>query len=521
MRAALPALALLAALLAAAPELPPLPFELRVQGNKVLPAAVYEAVLHPSPAAGPDAATAAWVAEELRGFLRRSGYELAEVRAEVKGRAIEVTVDEGQLERVVFKGPLTVARVRLALGLAIPHQVFNRPDLVAQVRRLEQVLDAPVLWQLVSRREVQHWGPQLTTLPTIRGFSLIPPDERRELHVNLGEPDWAVGLGFDVRTSYFDGLELGLHYHGSDALAVGDRWRLAGGAAMGVRGELIPFTLVPAFSRAYAAAQWFAPRLAETARPFLALDFEQVSRVRRDVNLLTYQYSSGELSLNVGFTPASILDINVSLGVQVRALYAMEAVDPALPSPAYEAPTFRPYGAVSASLLFTPRDERFDQEHRLLASVRYYVGAIVPGWGEARLRYRKTFHLGWHELRVKVSGVYLWGPVAFHNEEPLPDPHLRGVFANIWVKRAGSASGEFRFSLIRDALLVGVFADVAAFGDPDRIAGTETFGFGVSAGPGVHVLLEGTIQFDLTFSFGLLTNGAFRFGPMLLVNKVL
>ena len=519
------ALALVSILvLAGAPDESGLPFEIKISGNLVLPAQVYRAVLRLPADAQADEATAKEIAGQIQGFLLVSGYVLAEVAAQVDGDAISVDVDEGQLERVVFKGALTLHRLRLALGLTLPHYVFNQPDFEAQVKRHQEAMGVPILWELRPVREVKHVGPQLTRLPqlpAIRGLTLIPVKERMELVITTGEPDWPIGLGVDVRTSFFEGVELGLHYQGVDLLTTGSRFRVAAGAGMGLRGTVIPFNLVPAFSRATAEFTWFAPQILQTARPYLKLAGEQLSHRRDDVNLAGYQYSAGDLSLNVVLTPASIFELGISIGAQVRSVYALQPIDPSLPIPPDEPVSLRPYGSLQASLLFSPRDGRWDTEHRLSARVRYFVGALAPDMGEARLRYRNTLMLGWHELRFKANATWLWGRVAFHDEDPLPDPHLRGVFLDIWVRRAASAAVEFRFSLIRDVFLVSLFADAAVYGRQDREAHTETPQFGVSAGPGVHFLFEGTILFDLTFSVGVLTDGQVRFGPMLLVNKVL
>lgn len=511
----------LVSVLSSAPAEAGLPVDLQLSGNKVLPSSVYFAVLRLAPEAKADEATAKEVAGQLQGFLLVSGYVLADVRAQVVGDAIFVEIDEGQLERVVFKGALTLNRVRLALGLNLPHYVFNQPDFEAQVKRHEAALGVPIMWKLVPARDVEHLGPQLTQVPAIRGLTLVPEAERMELEVTTGEPDWPVGLGLDLRTSYFDGIELGVNYQGVDLGAIGSRFRVAFSAGLGVRGTFYPFSLLPAFSRATAEFKWLAPQLKQTARPYIHFEAEQISRMRVDVNLLTYQATTGNLSLNVVLSPAPEVDLAISLGAQVRSVYGLERFDPAQPLPPGEPVSLRPFAALQLSVLFSPRDGRWDTEHRFTARVRYFVGALAPDWGEARVRYKRTVNLGWHELRFKVSGVYLWGHVGFHDEDSLPDPHLRGVFIEQWVLKAGSFSSEFRFSLIRDLLMLSVFTDVAVFGLQDRELHTESPMFGVSVGPGIHFLFEGTIMFDLTFSTGVLANGTVRFGPMLLVNKVL
>src|SRR5258706_8778947 len=114
---------------------------LTLDGMKVLPEDVYRTVLTLPPDAGPDAATAAAVRAQLEHFLHAAGYELAEVEAHLDADAgVHVIIDEGQLEKVVFRGRQTLQTIRFKLALDIPHDVFNRPDLERQVARLGKAL---------------------------------------------------------------------------------------------------------------------------------------------------------------------------------------------------------------------------------------------------------------------------------------------------------------------------------------------------------------------------------------------
>ena len=84
--------------------------ELHFHGNTVMPEEVYRAVLSLPLDAAADRITAASVREQLEAFLHRSGYDLARVEAHVRtARDLEVDIDEGQLEKVVFRGRLTLA----------------------------------------------------------------------------------------------------------------------------------------------------------------------------------------------------------------------------------------------------------------------------------------------------------------------------------------------------------------------------------------------------------------------------
>lgn len=499
-----------------------LPFPITVVGNRVLPEAVYTAVLRLAPDAKPTHETAEAVAKDLRAFLFRAGYRMAEVKVVRRDEGLEVIVDEGLLQRVLFKGALTLARIRVALSLNIPYGVFNQADFEKQVDALSEQLELPILWQLVPAREVTHSDFQLKESPMIRGVSLIPPEERYELHINVGEPEWPVGLGADLRTSWLDGLELGVHYLGSNLLLRGSRWRVGGTGGIGMRGQIFTPSFTPAFSRATLEASWLGPSVFTVLRPVFAVKGEQVSRRRDDLSIDSYQYTGAEMTLGAQLELDSRVSFAIYGGAYMRGLYALSGPGAATPPPT-EAGVVRPLIGGTARILLSSPDIRSDWRHEIVASTRFNLEiGTYPAWGETKLRYMKTFMFGWHELRVRANGAFLWGAVLFHNEQPLADPHLRGVFGDIWVRRAASASLEFRFSLVRDVFHVGFFTDGAAYGSlPVPTSSQIDPRFGISFGPTVNFLAEGTFQFDALLAIGMLSDSRVRVGPLLLINKVL
>ncbi len=498
-----------------------LPFPIKVVGNRVLPEAVYTAVLRLPPDALPNAETAERVASDLRVFLFRAGYRMAEVKVTGRDDGLEVQVDEGQLQQVLFKGALTFARIRVALSLNVPYGVFNQADFEKQVDALSEQLNVPILWQLVPAREVHHSDYQLKEVPVIRGVSLISPQERYELHINVGEPEWPVGLGADVRTSWLDGLEVGLHYLDTNLLVRGSRWRAAASGGVGMRGQIFTPSLTPAFSRGTLEFTWLGPPIATVVRPVFALKGEQISRRRQDLQIDSYQHTGAEATLAAQLELDSRISFSVYGGAYMRGLYALSGPGASAPM-LVEAGVVRPLIGGSARILLSPSDTRTDWRHEITASGRFnFQIGNAAAWGEAKLRYMKTFFFGWHELRARANGAFLWGAVLFHNEHPLADPYLRGVFGDIWVQRAASASVEFRFSLVRDVFHVGLYTDAAVYGSLPEAGPDVKPLFGISFGPTVNFLAEGTFQFDTILSVGLLQDGTVRVGPLLLINKVL
>src|SRR3954463_15297794 len=90
------------------------------RGNVLFDEMVYRSVLNvPDTAEQTPAGTAAIVAT-LRGFLRRAGYELATVRADVAGDQVSIDIDEGRLDKIIIIGEGLVETFRFRLDLALP-----------------------------------------------------------------------------------------------------------------------------------------------------------------------------------------------------------------------------------------------------------------------------------------------------------------------------------------------------------------------------------------------------------------
>ena len=226
---------------------------LHIEGAKVLPPEVYFDVIKLPDHARPNEATARVVQKQVMDFLLRTGFELATVSARVTETGIELEVDEGQLERVLFVGQLSFQQIRFKLALLVPNDVFNRPLLDRQVRELSESMHLPgVRWELVRTSEVLHSGPQVNELPpqmdfAFQGDQLIHARRPYELRIIFPEGS-GTGLGIDLRSGYVNGLETGVNYLKDSLLLDGDRGFASVSAGAGARERLDTGRIYPHFS---------------------------------------------------------------------------------------------------------------------------------------------------------------------------------------------------------------------------------------------------------------------------------
>jgi hypothetical protein len=524
------------------------PHWLHITGNKILPNEVYRHVVGMSDELVPDVETARTVERAIYDYLIDNGYELATVRASVADGAVYVDIDEGRLEKVVFRGRLTAQTLRFRLELFIDQEIFNRPALERQITRLEKEVGVKVVkWELVPTKNPTHVGPQLDTMvPAIEGIELLHAREKYELHFFFEEHEWGEGFGLDLRSGYIDGLEVGANLQAADVLLKGERIRIAASVGGGIHKGITTQNYYPSFTRAFGELQWFAPKFGyQRVRPYIWLTAQVVERQRPDLLIEKYNEVStiGSGHFAVDFT--SHFKATFGLGFQYRQIF----------NPVYAqilgfcipiqpiGQRARAFVDVHGELALDNETERTDRSHTLEAGVRWYLGkpvADTPGdvpylqFGWVYERYRVVIPFGWHDLWLKSRLRITWGDVQFHDEESLGEL-LRGVFGDVFVRKGGNASAEFRFSLSRDILKVSLFAEVAGWGEVQRFtlpnpvtmmscgvaAGSaEVFRVGITGGPGFHALIQGMFQLDIYASFGVMSTGRVGYGALALLNKV-
>lgn len=492
-----------------------------IEGNIVLQDEVYLAVLAAGREAPATEQGAAQVERALAEFLNRSGYELASVRARLDGDVIRVLVREGRLEKIVFRGRLTVKTLRFKLALSVPYDVFHRPDLDRQMEALTRELKIERAWYaLVPSQVVPHTGPQLEQVPALRGYEFIHEREPFELHIFFAERDWDVGPGMDLRSSYTEGIELGPNWQGQGLVFDTDRLRVAGSGGLGLRRRISDNEFYPAFSRAYGEARWFAPAIAGKLRPNVWLQYELVSRQRADLGLESYSVSLGDAALYFGLEATRSLHFELGGGFEWRRQFGFRTSPGiVLPTQSLFLERARPFAHVRAEVIFEQSAERWDRRHAFAFDVQQRFGVNDPWFGSARVDYQRVIPFGWHDLWLKGRGLWHWGEVPFHDERAMGEL-LHGIFGDEFVRRAASVTAEYRFSLTRDVLKLSFFHDLSAYGHVERAEDVDSLRFANAFGPGLHVLFEGMLQLDLYLTFGFDSARRFDTNVIALLLKV-
>jgi hypothetical protein len=495
-----------------------------IRGNVALVEDVYRAALDLSDTARADATTARSIAVKLRKFLHRSGYSLATVEAFVSGHQIFVNIDEGRLDKVIFLGGGAFETLRLRLDLHIHDDVFNRPELERQLRSFAQRMGlADFAYEIVPVGNAPLPKLQLDDIEPLEELSLgvLRPGRPYELHILVKPGTFSPGLEPEVEVDSIEGGGFGATYHGGGLLGADDRFNVGIRAAGALRSRLDGSSSSVTFTRGIVGASYETTPIAGVLRPSLHLGVDLSHRQRGDLNLESFQFTVLDAGIQALFQPNRYLKASLGTGVARRLLYGVQegANLPQLVPPDSLAQT-RQYAEASIELTLDPENLRRDQHHTFYLGARVYGRPHVDEQGELFLlgSYQRVIPIGWNDLVIDGRAVLRNGFVIYPEEEPVGDS-LHGVFSNEYARKLAVANVEFRYSLLRDVFKIGLFHNLAVYGEINRTNDSEKTILADAFGLAFHALMIDDFQLDAYFGGGFAGGGKTDRGAALSIKQ--
>ncbi len=510
---------------------PPDEHELLVfKGTLLLNEFVYRTVLSLPPDSTATPATAHKVARELASFLRDAGYVLAKVRAQVKGTRIEVEVDEGALDKIILVGAGWINSLRFRAALNLPLDVFNRRLFELQMPRLARQFGMSgykfELWpvHLIDTDNTM----QLDDMEELRAMPGIHPARGYELRIFAVSEPWGTGFSPEVQLGGSVGYGLGGRYRWKDLIQQGDRWQIHVLTGAAFRSSLDPngsTRLVN--SNDFLSLRWLSKPwdgsshgLRMTISPQLQFWTQQ----RADLHLESYRITTLEFGTGAGAQLSAGLALYFTLGFQRRWLYEVEAATGSvLSSDVTRVPgvSNRGFLRANSSYVFNPTELRQDLRHAILLDLNIYRPTVSGDTGYLRLdlQGRRIFSFGWNELRVGGHLTGEIGDVLFLDEIPLED-HLRIGFGLVkYTQRVLSSNLEFRHSLLRDKIKVGVYNDLGVWRHLPRDDPRQSPELAGSFGAGLFFFVFDTLQIDAYYGAGWSTGSALNRGIAIAIKE--
>jgi hypothetical protein len=489
---------------------------------------VYRSVLRVPPNAEATPQTAKALAAELAVFLRDAGYDLAKVRAQVKGDQIEIHIDEGALDKVILVGAGWISALRFRAALNMPLDVFNRRLFEQQMPRLaKQFGFRGYDFELWPVHLLEADNAALLDIEELRAMPLLRPARGYELRIFAKTEAWGSGFSPEVILNGSIGFGAGGRYKWKDLLQDGDRWQVHFRLGGSPRNHLPPdggsyfVNSTDRFSARWLSKPWGGSGrgLRMTIAP--RLEFWQLQR--GDLNLESYRTGVLDLGTGAGSQLSPEFLLLVTVGWQRRWIFdAVAAKDMTFgPDVAVVPPVSnRVFLRINSQYTFNPGELRQDLRNFLSVELTGYRPTVSGDSGYLRIDLQglRIFALGWHELRLGANLSGEVGNIWFVDEVPLAD-HLRiGFGLQKYSHGVASVSLEFRYSVLRDKVKLAVFNDTGVWHhlprDPDQHAQWSG-----SSGAGLCLFLFDELQLDAYYGVGWSTDSAAKTGIALAIKE--
>ncbi|MGZ6143307.1 MAG: hypothetical protein ACXWLM_08210 [Myxococcales bacterium] len=491
---------------------------------------VYRAVVMLPPEAGPDAKTARLVATEIASFLREAGYELAKVRAQPKDDQIEIEVDEGALDKIIFVGAGWITALRFRAMLNLPLDIFNRRLFEAQMPQLQKRFGLSnytfELWP-VHLIDQDNAGA-LEKVEELRAMPLVRPARGYELRVFTKGEAWGTGFSPEVLLGGSIGYGIGGRYRWKDLIQDGDRWQMHFRVGGAFRSHLDDGSSYFVSSDDYVSGRWLSRSWDDSKsglRMTIAPHVEMLSLQRGDPMLHVEKYRIGTIELGTGagaqLTPEYF--VYLTTGFQRRFIFDLltEKGTEIAPDVA-KVPSVSNRAFLRLNTGYTSNPYELRQDLRNGATLQ--LDAFRPfntdsGFFRFDLQGHQLFFFGWHELRLGTHVSAEAGDVWFVDEIPL-ESHLRiGFGLQKFTERAGSISLEFRYSLLRDKIKIGAYNDIGVWRHLPRDDPKQSPELAGSAGAGAFFFVFDELQIDAYYGIGWSSDGPLQPGIALAIKE--
>lgn len=487
-----------------------------ITGNIVIVDEVYLQILNVPEDAKADDEMARDIEVILLDFLRRSGYVLATVQAEVFGDQIAVNIDEGRLAKIALIGKSPAALLAYRARISLPGDVFNRPLLERILTSFYPSNEGKFDYELVPANEKPHLGPQVDISKILAGQAALPSGDRYELHIDMSQDPEAGGGARATFAIDPNGYRGGVGYTLPSLVGRRDRWDVD--VAFGLKrfDDLRQNDTHLQPNRIIGGVRYYTPPIiGETVRPVFEIRDDFLRRQRQDIGLQTYTFNRLDGVISASAEPENA-ELKLGIGVQFRDFRNVDNVplseitpeqlgEPSRVTTVAPFTNVLPFVSFEAHLTFSKLVTRFDKAHRLNGDVRYFAGND-GGFVAAFADYQKVFEFGWNDLWITSSGGILQGNFSVADAIPMSGSYVRGVYSDdFYMDRIIALGLEYRFSLTRDLFKVSIFDEAALFRE-HVIAGVGPQPEVVNAfGPGLHALVMDTIQLDFYASFAVST----------------
>ena len=444
----------------------------------------------------PDEMTIDWLFSMRKRIVRnyrKQGYEYVRVWPRLHGLAGKPTfyLDEGKMHGIRFVGADAFRALLVKVDLNIPQQIFRKGPLENSIKEIRAKYGLRTAYYRVQQSNQRIPGPhgELVKSRVLRVFLIA---------------DEFQGWGAGVALSALWGLLPKIEYGHTGLLLPGDRLIAETGIAIPFRKFL--------FEEA-ASFQWVHGILGLTYRfpglfntPLIP-EFEintSLSRYERvDLGLATYFNWRSNMLAKLRIAVYPHLDLTFGFGADNINVFNLDRLPNTALSLFDDTSITRFVTLWSAEYEFGENLLRYDLRNYIQFLIRYARSSKERWTLRASYLLQYTLPFGFHRFIARSRAILLTGQVDFWNEQALADGFSNVFFNNrYWVREAIQFEAAFRYSLNKENVKLGVFAQAAFFGDQTTPNDTD-IGYALVVGPMLHIVLLDAISMDFGYGFGL------------------
>ena len=448
------------------------------------------------------------IATAITKFYNDNGYTLARVILVRESLAsITVYVDEGRLNRIVFKNLNSLDTLRIQYDFSLPNRIYHKQTVEKQLEKLKKkyaIKDFIVTTQeskdytgalfQIDRLANPFTNGKLPLLPTFPAT----PDPQYDLIITIVSfsEEESGGFKYGLDTSFSLGLIPYVSYTHPGLIKQGDSFKIGfkTGFMYGLDGNFtsLPYNTFNQIKSTYN----FKPHFDGLFIPRVSSQIYNSKAGRKDLGLDQYNYLRVNALAEPGFTLIERLKVYPGYGVEkVFILHAVENPDATVSQPSITKDTqVWHFIGIQANIDLIPFSLKHTTGRTITLEAYRYQNATH--FYKVGIDTTIKFEFFNYDLFVfQADYTYLNDPVPFYYEEAVSTRTFKGFMGKDYhTTHIARASFEYEISIHRDFIYVGVYNDFTAFKGKYLLSGTQT---GVAYGLSFHYVFFEQFEFAL------------------------
>lgn len=392
---------------------------------------------------------------------------------------ITLYIDEGRLNRIIFKNLNTYYILRVQYDFNIPHRIYHKETIEKEVQKLIKKYhfkDIKVVVQpsrdytksffQISRLTDPFFESKLPLIPTIEKS----PDPKYDLILFIipHSIEKTGGFIYGFNTSYSYGFIPYIWYIHPNLFQQNDNFKI--GIKTGYMYAFYgSFTTMPDF-KSPPRNTFNEMNIIYQSKPFfnnlflprISSQIYNSKAGRPDIELWVYNYVRTNVILQPGFIPAHNLKVSPLFGIE--KIFILDAVSTSKVYDVSKQPEIWNFVGITADIDYVPYTSEEITKRYIILSYRYYF-KYGKHFNNIMINSQFKFDFRNNDILLFIADyTYFNDPIPFYYEIPVSARSFKGLMKqNFYTTHIARVSNEYQISLYRDFIYTGVYFDATMF----------------------------------------------------------